>query len=104
MARVGRNIQILRNRKKMTQNDLAEKIFVSRQTISNYENGKSNPDIEMLLRIAEVLECDANTLIYGIPAPQDRKKDYWKLGMGAGVLLLLGLAVLWLTPIAEEFL
>ncbi len=41
MANVGKNIRILRTRKKMTQDALAEKLFVSRQTVSNYETGGS---------------------------------------------------------------
>ena len=41
MANVGKNIRWLRNEKRMTQDELAEKLFVSRQTISNYETGDS---------------------------------------------------------------
>ncbi|MGI6001911.1 MAG: helix-turn-helix transcriptional regulator [Candidatus Merdisoma sp.] len=41
MANVGKNIRRLRNEKRMTQDELAEKLFVSRQTISNYETGVS---------------------------------------------------------------
>lgn len=41
MANVGKNIRILRTKKGMTQDELAEKLFVSRQTVSNYENGVS---------------------------------------------------------------
>ena len=58
MANVGKNIRRLRNEKRMTQDELAEKLFVSRQTISNYETGKSNPNIDMLLKIAE--RCDGS--------------------------------------------
>ena len=49
----------------MTQDELAQKLFVTRQTVSNYENGKSRPDVEMLDRIAQMLETDIVTLIYG---------------------------------------
>lgn len=41
MANVGKNIRNLRTQKKLTQDELAEKLFVSRQTVSNYENGVS---------------------------------------------------------------
>ena len=41
MANIGKNIRRLRNSKHMTQDDLAEKLFVSRQTVSNYETGGS---------------------------------------------------------------
>lgn len=41
MANVGKNIRRLRTQKHMTQDELAEKLFVSRQTVSNYETGVS---------------------------------------------------------------
>ena len=56
MRDIGKNIRDLRIQRNMTQDELAEKLFVTRQTVSNYETGKSRPDIEMLERIAEVLE------------------------------------------------
>jgi Helix-turn-helix. len=47
---------------------------VTRQTVSNWENGKSNPDIEMILQISEVLKTDPNKLIY--PAAHRKKMGY----------------------------
>lgn len=75
MANVGKNIRNLRTQKKLTQDELAEKLFVSRQTVSNYENGKSNPDIDTLIKIAEIMEVDVNALIYGLPADQTAQKE-----------------------------
>ena len=69
MRDIAKNIRSLRTSQNMTQDDLAEKLFVTRQTVSNYETGKSRPDVEMLARIAEVLKTDVNTLIYGPQAP-----------------------------------
>lgn len=100
MAGVGKNIRALRISKKMTQDDLAGKLFVSRQTVSNYETGKSKPDIEMLVKIAEVLETDPNSLIYGIPKTSGRRKEFVRFGVGAGILAVLVLANLILSPIA----
>lgn len=70
MRDIGKNIRQLRDRENMTQDELAQKLFVTRQTVSNYENGKSRPDVEMLERIAEVLHTDIQTVIYG---PQPRR-------------------------------
>ena len=67
MANISKNIKQIRIKNKMTQEELAEALFVTRQTISNYETGKSNPDIETILKIAEVFKVDANTVIYGLP-------------------------------------
>ena len=93
MANVGKNIRNMRTKNKMTQDELAEKLFVSRQTVSNYETGKSNPDIDMLIKIAEVLNTDVNILIFGIPTPPDKKREYLKLVISVSVVLLLGIFI-----------
>lgn len=49
----------------MTQEDLARRMFVTRQTISNWESGKSNPDLSSLERLSEVFDIDVIELIYG---------------------------------------
>lgn len=38
----------------LTQEDVAEKIMISRQTISNWENGKSLPDIMSIINLSEL--------------------------------------------------
>lgn len=93
MANVGKNIRNMRTQNKMTQDELAEKLFVSRQTVSNYETGKSNPDIDMLVKIAEVLNTDVNILIFGIPTPPGKKREYLKLIISISITLLLGIFI-----------
>ncbi len=66
MANVGKNIRILRTRKKMTQDALAEKLFVSHQTVSNYEPGKTR-------QIADIMEVDVNVLIHGMPSQENTR-------------------------------
>jgi len=73
MRDIGKNIRDLRMKQNMTQDELAEKLFVTRQTVSNYETGRSRPDIDMLASIAQALSTDANTLLYG-PAPSPNIK------------------------------
>lgn len=65
MAKVGKNIRVQRTKQGISQETLAEQLYVSRQTVSNYETGKSYPDIDMLVKIAEVLKVDISVLIYG---------------------------------------
>lgn len=65
MAKIGKNIRTQRTKQGMLQETLAEKLFVSRQTVSNYETGKSYPDIDMLVKIAEELHVEVQVLIYG---------------------------------------
>lgn len=42
MRDIGKNIRDLRQQKHLTQKELAERLFVTRQTVSNYENGVSH--------------------------------------------------------------
>lgn len=101
MKDIAKNIRQLRTERKLTQDELAEKLFVTRQTVSNYENGKSRPDAEMLTRIAEVLETDVNSLIYG-PAPNTKKTDQTRLIVGAALTILSGLLYVILYPITRR--
>ena len=54
MRDIGKNIRDLRKRQNMTQDELAARLFVTRQTVSNYENGRTRPDVEQILRLAEI--------------------------------------------------
>lgn len=62
---VDKNIKFFREKKNITQSELADKLCVTRQAVSNWENGKTEPDIEMLNKIASVLEISIEELIYG---------------------------------------
>lgn len=81
MRDIGKNIRDLRQRKNMTQDDLAEKLYVTRQTVSNYELGRTRPDIDMLVKIAEVLDTDVNSVIYGVPEAADRRRTLARLAL-----------------------
>lgn len=65
MQDIGKNIRALRMRKKLSQDQLAEAIHVTRQTVSNYETGRSRPDVEMLTELAQALDVDIKELVYG---------------------------------------
>ena len=49
----------------MTQSDLAEKMFVTRQTVSSWENGRTQPDIDSLTALSQALSVSVEELIYG---------------------------------------
>ena len=57
------NIKRLRQQKGMTQEILAEKLHIVRQTVSKWEKGLSVPDSEMLVRLAEVFEVSVSELL-----------------------------------------
>ena len=73
MRDIGKNIRDLRQQSRLTQDELAERLFVTRQTISNYENGRTRPDVDQILRLAEVFGTDANAVLYGPPVLPSRK-------------------------------
>lgn len=57
------NIKAIRKSKGLSQDELAIKLNVVRQTISKWENGLSVPDSDMLISISEVLETPVSTLL-----------------------------------------
>jgi len=97
MRDIGKNIRQLRIQKNMTQDELAAALFVTRQTVSNYETGRSRPDVEMLTQIAEVLGTDANCVLYGPPIPPDRKAMNRKTAVYLALTVVLGIGLLALT-------
>ena len=54
----------IRTAKGLSQQELAEKIYVTRSTVARWENGSRLPDIMMILRLSKCLNTDVNTLIY----------------------------------------
>ena len=63
MQRIGRKISNLRKEKNMTQMELADKLGISFQAVSNWERGNSMPDISKLPELAEVLEVSVDELL-----------------------------------------
>ena len=61
---IAKNIRNKRLELKMTQDELANQLFVTRQTISNYESGKREPSIETLALLATIFNCEIEELIY----------------------------------------
>ena len=62
---VGTQIKKYRNDIQLSQEELAEKVHVSRQTISNWETGKNYPDIHSLLLLGSVFNVSLDQLIKG---------------------------------------
>ena len=102
MRNIGKNIRLARVNKNMKQEELAERLFITRQTVSNYENGKSRPDVDMLASIAKTLDVEINELIYGKQTEPVCKKEKIKLLIATSVLVLFTVAVSVLTPFFKE--
>jgi len=62
---LGLQIKKYRNELNMSQDELAEKVFVSRQSVSNWENDKTYPDINSLLLLSEVFKVSLDQLVKG---------------------------------------
>ncbi len=60
---LSKNIRHLRTEKNISQQQLADLMFVSRATIANWENGNRVPDITTLLQLSRVLDADIYDLI-----------------------------------------
>lgn len=105
MNTVRHNLKALRLKKGMTQDELAERLHVVRQTVSSWETGKTEPGIDTLMEIAEALSVDVSELLYG-PRPQTpfelerprRKRRAWILGAVLLALAVAALVVLKLVP------
>ena len=64
------NLKALRRAKGLTQEELAIRLHVVRQTVSKWEKGLSVPDADLLLRLAEVLDTTVSRLL-GADIPED---------------------------------
>ncbi len=60
---IGKTIRSLRIEKKMTQEDLAKKLFVSQDTISLWELDKSLPDIPNLIKLTKIFQVSADEIL-----------------------------------------
>lgn len=63
--KIGTQIKKYRNTMELSQEELAERIYVTRQTISNWENEKSYPDIHSLLLLSSLFNVSLDQLIKG---------------------------------------
>lgn len=86
---IGSNIKKLRVAQGLTQDQLAERLFVTRQTVSSWERAASRPSLEQLETIAAALGEDVTTLLYG---PKPKYRPGRKRVILAGVLLALAVA------------
>jgi transcriptional regulator with XRE-family HTH domain len=92
---LGKQIKKYRNEMSLSQDALAEKVYVSRQTISNWENGKSYPDVNSLILLSEVFGTSIDNLIKGDveimkeKVKNEDRKRFEKLSQVYGVLFLV---------------
>ncbi len=65
MVVLGEKIKTLRVSRKMTQSELAEKLNVTKSTISSYENDSRQPSYEVLIKISSLFNVTIDSLLMG---------------------------------------
>ena len=96
MSNIGKTIKKIRAERGMTQEQLAERLHVTRQAVSNWEQGKTQPDVETLSSMAEVFEVSVEELIYGNGAHKESKiviEKTTEKGIDIGAAVGVALAV-----------
>lgn len=98
---IGDKIKNAREENKLTQTQVSEKLLVSRQTISNWENGKSLPDILSVIRMSELYQISLDELLKGDKAMMDKiekdikiSKTEKKIVKYAWISILVGVVII----------
>ena len=88
------NLKYLRKRDNLTQEELAEKLNVSRQSITKWESGNSLPDIEKIKEIAYIFSISVDSLIGDIDSKKTNrlKKRINDLGWFISAFIVLAIA------------
>ena len=90
---LGNNIQNLRKRKGLSQEKLAEKINVTRQTISNWELGETAPNPEQLILLSKEFDISIDELVGNDAKPANSsEKDKSIKDIYIGLAVLCGMA------------
>ena len=98
---ISQNLKDLRRLSGLTQEQVAEKVGLTRQAISSYESGRTQPDITMLEKLAEVYGAELTDVLYGAGQRQ-RALRFWRrapfvlAGLVLAVVLLRSALLLWL--------
>ena len=106
---IGDNLRQLRMEKGMTQNQAAEELGVTRQAVSSYEAGRTRPDIDTLMRLAEVYGVCLEDVLYGSSCTFKERRSVKIAALflyaAVSVLTLIQNALLWAAsrffPVAE---
>ncbi|HEM5430361.1 TPA: helix-turn-helix transcriptional regulator [Streptococcus suis] len=85
MNQLAQQIRVLRTANNLSQDELTEKLYISRQAVSKWENGEATPDIDKLLvQLAEIFGVSLDYLVLGkepekeIVVEQRGKMNVWE--------------------------
>ena len=94
---LGGQIKRYRIRLGLSQEELADRIFVTRQSVSNWENGRTYPDLQSLLRLSDLFGLSLDELIKGdieTMKEEINKLEIQKMNRWGGILALLMLTLM----------
>lgn len=91
------NLITLRRERNMSQEDLAEKLNVTRQSVSKWESGNGMPDMENIIAISKLFNIDLDTLIKGNILNDTLKNQYEKETKIFAASIAIGVALIILT-------
>lgn len=94
---LGKQIRKYRMEANLSQEELADKIYVSRQTISNWENDKNYPDIKSLVLMSEVFHVSLDHLVKGDLERMKKeidKQEYAEFQKNSNIFSILFMALL----------
>lgn len=104
MKDISKRIHQLRQQSGMTQEELANRLHVTRQAVSNWENRKTRPDIDTLEALAQVFEINVTQLIYGDDPPLSRKSRWLPTAVYGSAVAAWLLLAFFALPAANEAL
>lgn len=99
--KINQNMRDLRQISGMTQAEVADRVGLTRQAISSYESGRTQPDLDMLVKLADLYQVEATDILYGRGGEQKKLRTVRKMAaivfgavsilvfVAAGMLLLM---------------
>lgn len=101
---LGKRIREEREKRNWSQNDLAEKLKVSRQSISKWEIGSAYPDLERLIQISEIFDTSLDSLVLGTVKNKETIRNFgmtfWDfLNHRWWIIFVITWCLAWLLPV-----
>ena len=89
--KIGEKLRDARNQKGLTQEEVADEIHVSRQTISNWENNRSYPDIISVILLSDLYQMSLDVLLKGDKDMIEHLKESTNIVNSNKKLIIMGL-------------
>lgn len=87
---LGQTIVKIRKEKGLTQEEFARKFNVTRQTVSNWENEKSYPDLLTLVKISDEFDCSLDDMLKENPKMTEKMNKNMKMGKYVIIIAVIG--------------